>query len=68
MNYVMATLETLTEYNITPTRVFNNGTGICHFELTNSVWLLCKDDTRVTYWTDEALIAYIDFVLGEGDN
>lgn len=67
MNFIMTTTEVMQEYGIdtSTVRVLNNGQGIKHFELSDPQWVTMKDDERVTFWTDEALVSYIEFVLGE---
>jgi hypothetical protein len=66
MNFIKAKEEVLTEYGITHDRLLSDGDGIKHFETSSNVWLLAKSDNRVTYWTEDALTTYIQFVLGEG--
>lgn len=64
----MASNTTLEEYQISTVgqRQLSNGEFIIHFETSDPHWVVMKDDARVTYWTHEALLSYLEFV--EGDN
>ena len=66
MNWIMANQITLEEYQISTAgqRQLSNGEFIVHFETTDPHWVVMKDDARVTYWTHEALLSYLEFVEG----
>ena len=67
MNFVKCTIAVMQEYGIdtSTVRVLSDLDGIKHFELTDPLWCMMKDDQRIEFWTGDALVAYIDFVLGE---
>lgn len=57
----MASKEAFEEYGheITTERQLSDGQYIQHFEVTNPLYVLMDGDTRKTFWTHEALEAYI---------
>lgn len=67
MNWIMANSITLEEYGISTAgqRQLSNGEFVIHFETSDPHWVIMKDDSRVTYWTHDALLAYLEFVEGE---
>jgi len=67
MNWIMATSETLEKYSISTAgqRQLSNDEFIIHFETSDPHWVVMKDDSRVTYWTHDALTTYLEFVEGE---
>ena len=65
LNFVKGKPEVLQEYGITPSRILADGDGIEHFETSSPIWAQTKPDDRVVYWSDDALRAYIDLVIGE---
>lgn len=67
MNFIMTTKEVMEEYGVDTSyvRTFSTGQSIKHFELSDPHWVTMKDDARVTFWAEDALTAYIEFVLGE---
>jgi len=67
MNFIKCTAAVMQEYGIdvTTVRVLADLSAIKHFELTDPMWAMMKDDIRVEYWTQEAILAYIEFVIGE---
>jgi hypothetical protein len=69
MNFIKALPQVLEEYGIqvTTERILSDGDVIAHFELQSPHWVVMKDDARITFWTNDALITYIEFVLGEGN-
>ena len=65
LNFVKGKPEVLQEYGIEPSRILADGDGIAHFETSSPIWAQTKPDDRVIYWSDDALITYIDQVIGE---
>lgn len=65
MNFIKAPLELFERYGITPSRVLSDREGIQHFELTNPLWIQFKYEPTCTFWTDEALRAYIEWTEPE---
>jgi hypothetical protein len=63
MNWLKAKSETLQEYHIDTSncRKLSDGDIIQHFELSNNLWSLMKDDKRISFWTNEALIEFINW-------
>lgn len=67
MNWIMASSTTLEEYQISTAgqRQLSNGEFIVHFETSDPHWVTMKDDHRITYWTHDAILTYLEFVEGE---
>ena len=65
LNFIKGKPIVLAEYGIIPSRILADGDGVIHFELSNPIWMMTKSDTRIQYWSDEALTEYIDKVIGE---
>ena len=71
MNWIKASKLVFEQYLgegfITTQRQLSDGDYIIHFELSNSMFVLCHLDNRVTLYTNEALMAYLQFVEGDGN-
>lgn len=69
MNWIMATQEVFNEYGIeiTTERQMSNGQYIKHFELSSTMMVTSHLDNRVTMFTEEAMMEYINFVEGGND-
>ena len=63
MNWIMTTKEVFQEYGhkITTERQLVNGQYIQHFETSDPLFVLMDGDSRKTLWTNEALIAYLEW-------
>ena len=63
MNFIMTTKEVFSEYGhvITTERQLSDGQYIQHFEVTSPLFVIMSGDNRITLWTHEALVAFIDW-------